>query len=65
MQDYLITFAARNMGTNSYIITGEASKADAVATASYMMRIEGGAAWKLKEARAYKGVGDHYVCKGW
>jgi len=65
MQDYIITFAARDYGTMTYIMTGEVSKAAAIATATYMARMECGKGAKLKEARLYKGPGDHYVCKGW
>ena len=63
MQDYIVTFAAKTYGTSSYIMTGFASKAQAVAEATYMARIEmGSIGFRLKEARLYNGKG--YVCKG-
>jgi hypothetical protein len=65
MQDYIITFAARDYGTMTYVMQGFRSKTEAIASASNAARIECGKGAKLKEARLYKGPGDHYVCKGW
>jgi hypothetical protein len=63
MQDYLITFATKPYGTFSYVMTGYASKAEAIANATYMARIElGRDLGRMKEARLYNGKG--YVCKG-
>ena len=63
MQDYLITFATKPHGTCSYLITGSATKAEAVREANEFARVElGSVGYRLKEARLYNGKG--YVCKG-
>jgi hypothetical protein len=62
MQDYLITFTTKPAGTFSYVMTGYASKAEAIANATYMARTELGRDFgRMKEARLYNGKG--YVCK--
>lgn len=64
MQDYIVTFSTKSYGTMSFILMGEVSKAAAIAVATDIARMEYGKGAKLKEARLYKGRGDHYVCKG-
>lgn len=65
MEQYLVTFTTKPHGTFSYVMTGCASKAEAIASATYMARIELGRTFgRMKEARVMKNAADHYICKG-
>lgn len=62
MKIFLVTYALKPFGTTSYHIEA-GSRMAAIAQGDRMVKHEGGG--KLKEAREWKGAGDHYICRGW